>query len=84
MTAVSATGYRFSDGPAAAQIIESTAAVAALDCDILLSPHPFFFGMQDKLELRDDGNPFVNNVACAIYAETMLGWLEQRLHSEGG
>lgn len=84
MTAVSATGYRFTDGIAAAQIIESTATVAALDCDILLSPHPFFFGMQDKLELRDEGNPFINNVACAIYSETMLGWLEQRLHSEGG
>lgn len=84
MTAVSAPGYRFTDGPAAAQIIESAGVIAALDCDILLSPHPFFFGMQDKLELRDDGNPFVNNVACAIYAETMLGWLERRLEAEGG
>ena len=83
LTAVSAQGYRFSDGPAAQQLIDSADAISELDCDILLSPHPFFFGMQDKLKKRDDGNPFVNNVACMIYAETSLGWLEQRLHSEG-
>lgn len=82
LTAVSAEGYRFSDGPAANQLIESAAAIADLDCDILLSPHPFFFGMQDKLEKRGEGNPFINNVACMIYAESALGWLEQRLESE--
>jgi metallo-beta-lactamase class B len=82
LTAVSAEGYRFSAGPAANQIIESAGAISELDCDILLSPHPFFFGMQDKLEKRDEGNPFVNNVACMIYAESALDWLEQRLASE--
>jgi len=84
LTAVSAEGYRFTDGPAANQIIESADALSKLDCDILISPHPFFFGMQDKLEKRDGGNPFVNNVACMIYAESMLHWLEQRLESERG
>lgn len=82
LTAVSAEGYRFSSGPAANQIIESAGAISELDCDILLSPHPFFFGMQDKLEKRDEGNPFVNNVACMIYAESALDWLQQRLDSE--
>lgn len=83
LTAVSAEGYRFSAGPAADQLIESADTISLLDCDILLSPHPFFFGMHDKLERREEGNPFVNNVACFIFAETALGWLEQRLHSEG-
>jgi len=83
LTAVSAPGYRFSDGPAASQLIESAAAISDLGCDILLSPHPFFFGMQDKLERRDEGNPFVNNVACMMYAESSLDWLQQRLQSEG-
>ena len=82
LTAVSAQGYRFSAGPAANQIIESAGAISELDCDILLSPHPFFFGMQDKLEKRDEGNPFVNNVACMIYAESALDWFQQRLDSE--
>jgi metallo-beta-lactamase class B len=84
LTAVSAHGFRFSDGPAANQLIESAGALSRLDCDILLSPHPFFFGMQDKLEKIDDGNPFINNVACMIYAESALDWLQQRLASEGG
>jgi metallo-beta-lactamase class B len=84
ITAISAEGYRFSDGPAANQIIESADALSKLDCDILLSPHPFFFGLQEKLEKRDEGNPFVNNVACMIYAESTLLWLEQRMDSERG
>lgn len=83
MTVVSAAGYLFSDGPAAHQIIESAGAISELDCDILLSPHPFFFGMQEKLENRASGNPFVNNLACMFYAESSLDWLEQRLTSEG-
>ncbi|NQV87445.1 MAG: subclass B3 metallo-beta-lactamase [Woeseiaceae bacterium] len=83
LTAVSAEGYRFSDGPAANQLVESAGAISDLDCDILLSPHPFFFGMQDKLENRKEGNPFVNNVGCMIYAESALDWLQQRLESEG-
>ena len=84
LTAVSAEGYRFTDGPAADQIIASADALSKLDCDILISPHPFFFGMQEKLEKRDEGNPFVNNVACMIYAESMLLWLEERMRSERG
>jgi metallo-beta-lactamase class B len=83
LTAVSAEGYVFSDGPAANQLIESAGTISDLDCDILLSPHPFFFGMQDKLENRGEGNPFVNNVGCMIYAETSLDWLQQRLKAEG-
>ena len=84
LTAVSAKGYRYSDGPAVNQIIESADALSKLDCDILMSPHTFFFGLQEKLQKRDEGNPFVNNVACMIYAESMLLWLEQRLESERG
>jgi metallo-beta-lactamase class B len=84
LTAVSAQGFLFGENPAAAQLIDSADKISLLDCDILLSPHPFFFGMQDKLENRDDGNPFVNNVACSIYAETALGWLERRLRAERG
>lgn len=82
LTSVSAEGYSFSAGPAANQLIESADRISLLDCDILLSPHPFFFGMQDKLKNRDDGNPFVNNVACAIYADVALDWLQQRLNAE--
>ena len=82
LTSVSAPGFKYGESGAAADIVDSAGRIADLDCDILLSPHPFFFGMHDKLEKLDDGNPFVNNVACMMYAETMLGWLEQRLAAE--
>lgn len=82
LTAVSAPGFSYAASGAADQMIESAGIIADLDCDILLSPHPFFFGMHDKLERRGEGNPFVNNLACTFYAETALGWLEQRLDAE--
>ena len=81
LTSVSAPGFKYSDG-AAQQIVASADKLSQLDCDILLSPHPFFFGLHDKVEKRAEGNPFVNNVACLIYAESMLNWLEQRLAAE--
>ena len=82
LTAVSAPGFSYGASGNAARLTESAARIAALDCDILLSPHPFFFGMHDKLERRDDGNPFINSLACTFYAEQSLGWLEQRLEAE--
>lgn len=82
MSPVSAPGFSFGASGAADRIVESAGKIADLDCDILLSPHPFFFGMHDKLEHRDEGNPFVNNLACTLYAESTLGWLERRLAAE--
>ena len=82
LTAVSARGFSFGASGAADRMIESAGKIADLDCDILLSPHPFFFGMHDKLERFDEGNPFINSLACTFYAETTLDWLEQRLHAE--
>ena len=75
LTSVSRPGFSFAESGAAAQITESAGRIADLECDILLSPHPFFFGMYDKLERRDEGNPFVNSLACVFYAEEALGWL---------
>lgn len=83
MTAVSAEGYKFTAAGAGDQLRGSLDRIANLECDILLSPHPFFFDMEEKFARLSDGNPFVNNVACAIYAENMLDWLQQRLDSEG-
>jgi metallo-beta-lactamase class B len=82
LTAVSAAGFSFAASGAAADLTESAGRIADLDCDILLTPHPFFFGMHDKLERIEEGNPFINPVACTLYAESMLGWLEQRLDAE--
>lgn len=84
MSPVSAQGFSFATTGTADQITKSAGIIGDLDCDILLSPHPFFFGMHDKLERRDEGNPFVNSFACTFYAESSLDWLEQRLRAEGG
>jgi metallo-beta-lactamase class B len=84
LTAVSAPGFSFAASGAANRLIESAGIIADLECDILLSPHPFFFGLHDKLERIDQGNPFVNELSCTFYAEEALGWLEQRLAAEGG
>ncbi len=82
LTPVSAQGFSFAASGAADLIVESAGIIGDLDCDILLTPHPFFFGMHEKLEKRDKGNPFVNNVACMLYAESSLNWLQQRLEAE--
>lgn len=82
LTAVSAPGFSFAASGAAIALVESAGVIADLDCDILLTPHPFFFGMDEKLEQRDKGNLFVNRFGCVLYAETSLGWLEQRLDAE--
>jgi metallo-beta-lactamase class B len=82
LTPVSAQGFKFTGSGADDALVASAGIIADLDCDILISPHPFFFGMQDKLERMDDGNPFINDLACLLYADSMIGWLEQRLDAE--
>ena len=82
LTAVSAQGFKFTSSGLGDEIAASAGKIADLDCDILLTPHPFFFGMDEKLERIDQGNPFVNNVGCLLYAESTLQWLEQRLRAE--
>jgi metallo-beta-lactamase class B len=77
--AVAGNAYRYSDG-AAEQVRASAAAVARLDCDILLSPHPFLFRMHEKLERG--GNAFIDGGECADYAETAMEGLERRLLRE--
>jgi len=82
LSAVSAPGFSFTESGAAEALTDSAGVIADLDCDILLTPHPFFFGMYDKLQRLDEGNPFVGNFGCMLYAETSLDWLARRLESE--
>lgn len=82
LTPVSAEGFSFAASGAADLLVESAGIIGDLDCDILLTPHPFFFGMHDKLERRGEGNPFINPVSCLLYAEASLDWIQQRLDAE--
>lgn len=83
MSAVSADGFEYGVTGVAESLVASAGIIGDLACDIFLSPHPFFFGMYDKLERRDEGNPFVNNLGCLLYADSSLAWLERRLEAEG-
>lgn len=79
LTPVSSDGYRFSDHPAyLAAFRASLAKVAALDCDILLTPHPSASGMRDKLIKRD----FTDPEGCKAYAARLSKQLDERLAKE--
>ena len=84
LTAVSADGYRFSDHPdVLARLRQSFAAVAALGCDILVTPHPSASALWSRLG-PDATRPLVDEGACRAYAEAGAMRLEQRLAKEAG
>jgi len=83
---VSADDFRFTAStPSIVESYErSIRTVEELPCDILLSPHPGFFGMQEKLAQRAAGGAdvFVNPNACRTYAGAARTRLEQRIAQE--
>ncbi|WP_340587927.1 MBL fold metallo-hydrolase [Erythrobacter alti] len=79
LSPVSAEDFRFSRYPGYVQAYrDSLARVAALDCDILLTPHPSASGMRDKLLAGD----LTSGMGCAAYAANALERLEMRLSLE--
>lgn len=79
LSPVSSDDYRFSDHPEYVQSFrDGIARLAALDCDILLTPHPSASGMRDKLLAGD----LTSGMDCAAYAADRLALLETRLASE--
>ena len=85
LTAVSSDTYRFSDHrDLLAGFEKSFATLDALPCDILLTPHPGFSGILDKLEARQHGRPdaFIAADSCRNYAQASRKGLEQRLAKE--
>ena len=85
---VSADAFRFTGSGNSPSIVEryeqSIRTVEALPCDILLSPHPGFFGMQQKLGRRSAGEAdvFVDRNACRAYASAARMALERRIATE--
>jgi metallo-beta-lactamase class B len=79
LTPVSRDDYRFGDHPASlAAYRTSIAKVAALDCDILLTPHPSASDMVRRLGRAqvENGN------ACRDYAASLSKKLDERLARE--
>ena len=89
LTAVSAPGFRFTGDDAHPSIVErfreSIATVANLPCDILVSTHPEFSNLFEKLderESRGDPEALVDELACRDYAAGATETLEQRIAAE--
>ena len=79
LSPVSRDDYRFSDHPAyLAAYRQSIARIAALDCDILLTPHPSASGMFQRFAAKsmEDAN------ACRDYAARLTKQLDERLAKE--
>lgn len=80
LTPVSRDNYRFSDHPAIiADFRRSIAKVAALDCDILLTPHPGASNMPKRLL---GTAPLTDPNACHNYAAALIRRLDDRLAKE--
>jgi metallo-beta-lactamase class B len=80
VTAVSADGYRFSDHqPYVGAFRASLSKIAALPCDILLTPHPGASNMVDRLAGKA---PLLDRSACAAYAQKGRAGLDERLAKE--
>ncbi|MBX7200568.1 MAG: subclass B3 metallo-beta-lactamase [Rhodospirillaceae bacterium] len=79
LTPMSAPGFKFSADPTlVATFRKSIAAVGALPCDILLTPHPDASGLWD----RQSGKNFADKDACRRYADTAAKGLDRRLATE--
>jgi metallo-beta-lactamase class B len=72
--------YRFSDHPAyLAAYRASIAKIAALNCDILLSPHP---SASDMVKRFGRGEPLDDPNGCRIYAAGLTKQLDEQLAKE--
>lgn len=80
LTPVSRDDYRFNDHPAYLKAYRaSIAKIAALDCDILITPHPSASDMPNRFALRA---PLENRNACRDYASSLTNQLDARLTKE--
>ncbi|TQM10559.1 metallo-beta-lactamase class B [Pseudoxanthomonas sp. 3HH-4] len=85
LTAISDDVYRYSDDAAhpgyTAAFRGTLARVAALDCDILVTPHPSASALWTRIGPRANA-PRVDRGACRAYAQKASGRLDQRLADE--
>lgn len=86
LTALGSPGFRYRDHPERVEAFRrSIATVAALPCDILLTPHPDASDFWQKVARRSsatDSAPLVNAGACRAYAATAAARLDATLAEE--
>ena len=85
LTGISDDVYRYSDDAAhpgyVAAFRETLARVAALECDILVTPHPSASQLWSRIGPRAD-RPLVDTTACRTYAQAATQRLDKRLADE--
>lgn len=80
LTAVSSDEYRFTDHPEYVSVFRrGIARLAALDCDLLLTPHPSASNMPARLKGEA---PWIDPSACHAYAASVTARLDARLAKE--
>jgi metallo-beta-lactamase class B len=91
LNAVSAPGFRFAGDATHPGLVDvfrhSIATIENLPCDILLSVHPAFSDMDEKLKrrgLKPALDPFIDPGSCRSYAAGATQRLESRLAEEAG
>jgi metallo-beta-lactamase class B len=89
LNAASAPGFRYTADKThpdrVAAFRRSIGVVEKLPCDVLLSPHPELFDMEEKLQRGRAAagvNPFINAGACKAYAAQASQGLERRVAEE--
>ena len=90
LTAVAAPGFRFTGDGGHPSLVDtfrqSLATVERLPCDILLTVHPEFSHVTEKLAKRaatPGTNPFIEPGACRAYVREARETLETRIATEG-
>lgn len=88
ISAVSAPGFKFTEHPALIeQLRRSITRLGELPCDVMVSTHPGFTQIDDKLKRRaamkpGDQDPFIDPNLCNAYAVNAMKGLEARLADE--
>jgi metallo-beta-lactamase class B len=88
ITPVAAPGFRYTGDASHPSIVESfrrsIATIADLPCDVLLTTHPGFVGLDEKLARRQKGeaDSFVDDKSCRAYAATGAKALDARIAGE--
>ena len=80
LSPVSRDDYRFTDHPGALEAFRaSISKVGALDCEILMTPHPSASGMRDRMTGKQ---PLFDTNGCKNYAAALTRKLDERLAKE--
>lgn len=82
LSPIGSDDYRFADHPRyLAEYRASLARVEALECDIVIAPHPSAANLRDRIT---GAMPLVDPLGCKAYAAAVRERLDQRLAKERG